>query len=522
MDILTVEEIKRVEERENQIGTRFIRLMENAGAACARRIMKHANDYFYHMDEKPSVCVVCGAGKNGGDGFVIARKLCEEGFPVSVVLMPGAPKAEDAIEMYSKAYDLGIKFYTYDGTSSESSLSAEHEIDSADILVDCIFGFGFHGEPDVIAGSMFHLVNTSPALVFAVDVPSGINANNGEAGGEHVVADITLAITSLKPGHVYGEGKRSSGEIEIVDIGMSDEAFEGCNPKFFSVDDTEDGMLLPYRDDDAHKNDFGHVLFICGSRNMPGAGKLSSSAAVYTGAGLVTVAFPESAYPAFASGMSEIMLCPLPETEDGKLSTSAVPELSSLMKKASVIVLGCGLGQGDEVDEVVAFVIRNASCPLVLDADGLNSVSKNMEVLKDALSSVIVTPHPGEMKRLLGKDISDSLYERIEDMKALANEYNLTVLLKGPTTLVVTKNNEKIYMNRTGNSGLAKGGSGDVLSGIIGGLLAQSLESFSAAYMGAYMHGLAADVVAKKYSKNGMVASDIFEGIRFIYKENDL
>lgn len=521
MDILTVDEIKQVEERENEIGTRFIRLMENAGAACARRVLKYAKEYFPNEDGEVSVCVVCGAGKNGGDGFVIARKLCEAGLHVSVVLLPGAPKAADAIEMYGKAYDLGIKFYTYDGSSNEISLKAESEIDGVDIIVDCIFGFGFHGEPDVIAGSAFHLINTSPALVIAIDVPSGLNVNTGEVGGEHVNADITLAITCLKPGHIYGEGKRCSGQIEIVDIGILEESFEACRPKLFTIDETEDGMLLPYRDEDAHKNDFGHVLLICGSRCMPGAGRLSSAAAIYIGAGLVTAAFPESAYPAFASGIPEVMLCPLPETPDGTLSASAVAVIAEKMKKATVIVLGCGLGQGEEVDEVVAYVIRNSACPIVLDADGLNSVAKNVGILKEANSSVIITPHPGEMQRLIKEPVPEGFYDRIQMVQNFAKEYNLTVLLKGPTTIVASAKSEKIYLNTTGNSGLAKAGSGDVLSGIIGGLLSQNLDAFSAAFMGSYIHGLSADIVSKKYSKNGMTASDLFEGIRLIYNEND-
>lgn len=509
MKVYSVDEIRFVEEKEDEIGTRFIRLMENAGAASAKRIEKY-------IDSSANVCIVCGRGKNGGDGFVIARKLHEKGYGVTVVLAGGTPTASDALEMYRKLDSFAINIYRFD----KEQTSCEKAIANANLLVDCVFGIGFHGEAESPYSEVFEWMNFSPAPIVAIDVPSGVDSDTGEACEMAVYANITLAISTLKPAHVLLPAREHCGDINVVNIGISDEALESVSPRLETLDFDEVKELILSRPIDCHKNDFGHVLCICGSRNMPGAACLASGAACVAGAGLTTVAFPESAYASLASGMKEVMLLPLPDI-DGKLAATVecISALHSYMEKASAIVIGPGIGQGSDVTEVVFDVIRNAACPVVVDADAITAISTDLSILKEARSEIIITPHPGEMSRLSGLTVSEIEGGREGLAEEFAKAHKITVLLKGTATVVASHLTDKIYINRTGTPALAKGGSGDVLSGIIASLIAQGHSPFESAKLGAYLHGYAASIASKNSGIASMVASDLYTGIREAYKE---
>lgn len=511
MKIYTTDEIRFVEERENEIGIPFIRLMENAGAACAKRIGKY-------IKRDNTVCVVCGKGKNGGDGFVIARKLVEAGAHVTIVLAQGAPLATDALEMYHKVDSMIVDIIRYDWDPE----GAADAIASADILVDCIFGIGFHGEPDEVCSEVFKLINTSTAFVVAVDVPSGVNTDTGEACKYAVCADVTLAITTLKPAHVFFPARELCGQVTVLNIGISLEALSSVSPRLKSLSLSEVSDMLPERAVTAHKNDFGHVLCIAGSRNMPGAACLCSGAACVAGAGLTTVAFPESAYASLASGFKEVMLLPLP-CIDGKLAATVecISLLQTYMAKASVIVIGPGLSATEDVKEVVFSVLRSAKCPVVVDADGINVLASDLSILDEVSVPVVLTPHPGEMSRLTGLTVAEIEANREGIAEEFSKRHNVTVLLKGAATVVATYDDETVYINNSGNAALATGGSGDVLSGIIGALIAQGLSAFDAACAGAFIHGNAAEIVSEDTSVAGMVASDLYAGIRKTYISMD-
>lgn len=509
MKIYTADEIRFVEERENEIGMEFLRLMENAGAACAKKVEKF-------VKKDTVVCVVCGKGKNGGDGFVIARKLVEEGIKVKVVLAQGAPLATDAIEMYHKVDVLSVDVVRYDW---DKNLALE-AISSADVIVDCIFGIGFHGEPDDDCAEVFKMINCSTATVISVDVPSGVDTDTGAACKYAVCADYTLAITTLKPAHVLFPAREKCGKVYVLDIGISEAALSSVSPRLETLSMDELGALLPSRSISAHKNDFGHVLCICGSKNMPGAACLCSGAACVAGAGLTTVAFPESAYASLASHMREVILVPLPEI-DGKLAATfeCMSQLSVFIQKASAIVIGPGLGQSEDVTELVQSVLKTAKCPVVIDADGLNAIASDLDVLKGLSIPVVITPHPGEMGRLTGLSVAEIEENREGIASEFAKHHNVTVLLKGAATVVASPVTEAVYINTTGNVALAKGGSGDVLAGIIGSLIAQGLNEYDAACCGAFIHGHASDVVIGDTSVAGLLASDLFSGIRKTYLE---
>lgn len=512
MKIYTADEIRFVEERENEIGMEFLRLMENAGAACAKRVEKF-------VKKESSVVIVCGKGKNGGDGFVIARKLAEVGIRIKVVLAQGAPLAHDAIEMYHKVDPSLVEIIRFDWDAD----LAENAIENADIIVDCIFGIGFHGEPDSACEEVFKLINCSTATVIAVDVPSGVDTDTGYACKYAVSADVTLAITTLKPAHVLFPAREKCGKIFVLDIGISEESLSSVSPRLETLNMEELFETLPNRDLKAHKNDFGHVLCIAGSRNMPGAACLCSGAACVAGAGLTTVAFPESAYASLATNMREIMLLPLPEI-DGKLAATVqcMSALHPYISKADAVVIGPGLGQSEDVTELVFEVLKLAKCPVVIDADGLNAIAEDLSVLKGVSAPLVITPHPGEMSRLTGLTVSEIEENREGIAEEFAKHHGVTVLLKGPATVVASPITEDVYINTTGNVALAKGGSGDVLAGIIGSLLAQGLVPYDAACCGAFIHGHAADVVIGDTSVAGLRASDLYEGVKRTYLELEM
>ena len=491
MRVYTADEIRFVEERENETGMQFIRLMENAGSACAKRIEKF-------VKKGSNVCVVCGKGKNGGDGFVIARKLVEEGIRVQIVLAQGAPVATDALEMYHKVDSMIVDIVRFDW-DPELALSA---ISSSDIIVDCVFGIGFHGEPDEACGEVFRAINMSTATVIAVDVPSGVETDTAAACEDAVCADVTLAITTLKPAHVLFPARELCGKVSVLDIGISREALESVSPRLEAFDSLEVSRILPDRSPDAHKNDFGHVLCICGSVNMPGAACLCSGAACVAGAGLTTLAIPQSAYAAVGCRMREVMLVPLPDI-DGKLAATVecISMLSTYIQKASVIVMGPGLGQSDDVTELVSTVLRSAKCPVVLDADALNAIAADLSVLSGLSVPVVITPHPGEMQRLSSEP------------QEMAEKYHVVVVLKGHHTRIYVPKGQAItvYENTLhGNAGMAVGGSGDVLTGIILSLMAQHYTAEEAAVVGVWIHALAADLaLTSGNSEESLLPSDI-------------
>ncbi len=503
MIILTADEIRKVEEYEAKNGIDFLRLMENAGSACAKTIGDRIKEK-YGAVEGRKVCVVCGKGKNGGDGFVIARKLHQSGAKVTVVLAAGMPAAGDAVTMFGRLDTFNIKTLKY-GFDKPEALKA---ISDADAVVDCIFGIGFYGEANPVLSEVFGAVSESMGYKVSVDIPSGAETDTGDVAGVCVRADETIAITCLKPAHVLKPAAEYCGRVTVVKIGISQESMDCVEPKLLCEGEDEIASSFLRRNTLAHKNDFGHVLCICGSRNMPGAAVLSVTGAVRAGAGLVTAAFPSGAYNAIAPHLTEPLLLPLGDEKRKRVSIEDLDALRENMKKTSAILIGCGLGRSPESDALVYEIIKSSSCPVIIDADGINAVSDNINVLKEAAAPVILTPHPGEMARLLKTTVKDVSAHRYEYAENFAREYSAVVVLKSANTLV-TDGRGKIYINRTGNDGMAKGGCGDLLAGITASHVAQGMSPLDAAVTAVYVHSAAGDAAAKRYSKHGMTPSDM-------------
>lgn len=500
MIVTTADEIRAIEEMENRVGTDFLTLMERAGTGCAERIMA------WYPKETGPVAVLCGSGKNGGDGYVIARTLHKKGYDVAAVAAFGDPKAADAVENRRRADDLGVPTLPW-GTE------AKQRVQEAAVLVDCLFGIGFRGAANEAQAEVFEAMNASPAAVVSIDVPSGVVTDTGEVLGSAVRADQTLAISTLKPLHTLYPAREYCGEIAMLDIGLLPESLGCVTPTLRALDDREAAALLPRRVRTAHKNDAGHMLSVCGSYRMPGAACLCAAAALRAGAGLVTAACPASAYPTISAHLTESMYLPLPESSDGTLSAEALPALREALTRATVLVAGPGLGQSEELTELLAGLLSELTIPAVLDADALNALAKRPEALRDCAAPLVLTPHPGEMARLTGTPVATIEADRRAAARALADDLGLTVLLKGADTIVATAGSDTVFVNTTGNEGLAKGGSGDTLSGILAAFLAQGMAPAEAAAAAAFYHGKAAEHCARTMALRSICASDLIAAL---------
>ncbi len=497
--ILTSKQMFAAETSAVERGISFTQLMENAGTACAEIII----DEYGIRTQTKNILVVCGKGKNGGDGFVIARKLCESGCKVTVLLALGAPKAEDAVYMFSQL-----------DTEKIAVIQKDIDTDSlncADIIVDCIFGTGFSGSIDGELAELCKKINAAKGEKISIDVPSGINCDKPEITGAYIKADTTIAISALKKLHILKPANDACGKVIIADIGITDNDFEALGTDaFVTYDDADISALLPARPAVSNKGTFGHALSICGSKNMQGAAVLAASGALRMGAGLVTASFPDAAYAAIAPKLTEPLMLPLPSNTQGTFAVAALPALLESAKKASAVLIGCGLGVNADTTEIVYEIIKNCKKPIIIDADGINLVAKNIDILKEASAPVILTPHPGEMSRLCGKEIAEILADPVGIAKKFSQNFGITLVLKGANTVVCnTADLHPIYINRTGNTSLAKGGSGDLLAGMMLSLLAQGVSPVNAARVAVYLHGKVAATAAQKLSPRGLLPSDL-------------
>lgn len=513
MRLLTSDEMKQVEQHAARYGLAYQRMMENAGSACVRNIRN-----IIEVDDKPqkrNVVVVCGKGNNGGDGFVIARKLDENGYNAVVVLAAGYPKSQEATYMYKLVLDSSIPTVWYESDKAK----ALQTIRNADVVVDAVYGFSFYGNLTDDMTELFDEMTRAPGVKFAIDVPSGVYCDSGYHDPHCFCADYTIAISALKPAHILHPASDCCGDIIIANIRIPEDSFQLVKDSLYTYNKTEIRNLFPVRSATAHKGSFGHVLCICGSRRTVGAGILSASAALRSGVGLVTIAFPQSIFIPVATNVTEALMMPLPENSKGTLSADCIDELVASLDKFDAIVIGCGLGVNEDTAKVLSAVIENAKVPVVIDADGINILAKDISMLHRALGKIIITPHPKEMSGLINAPIDIIQSDRAGCARVFAEKFGVYVVLKGANTVVAQPESRKAYVNASGNNGLSKGGSGDVLAGILGGMLSQNFETMDALAAGVYVHGYAADVLADKMSKSGMLPGDVIKELAYCLSE---
>lgn len=498
MKLWTGKTIKQAEDLAAQKGMTHLRMMENAGSAAAKVIRDQ------YSVAGTAVTVLAGKGNNGGDGLVVARKLCEAGAMVRVILCCGAPSSDDAQEMLGRCRNLDITFCDYTVDEQQAALLLK----TSDVIVDAVFGTGFHGAPPAELETLFTFVNSLPAPVVALDMPSGANADTGEVASACVRADCTVSFSGKKAGQVQYPAAEYVGHVLTVEIGLPADSQNSVLTHMHEVEKAMAFSSFPKRPANSHKGTFGTAALFCGSRGMAGAAVLSAKSALRCGAGLVRLSLPEEIYPIAASQLTEAVLSPLLQTKSGTFSRSALERALQTAKSATACLVGCGLGENPETEGFVQYFLENCETPMVLDADGINSLRGNITILKAVKAPLVLTPHPGEMSRLIGKPVKEINADRVGIALRLAEETGAVVVLKGAATVTACPAGEA-FINPTGNSGMAKGGSGDVLAGMIVSFMAQGMSAASASVCGVYLHGLAGDRAASRLSRRGMLPSDM-------------
>ena len=476
-------------------------LMENAGRACSDLFANKFSKYF-----PGPVLILAGRGNNGGDGYVMARILAERGWRVTTLVLGEEELISgDAKVMLNiiRQMELSVSF-----VPDVSTLEKHFTAAAPDLIIDAIFGTGLNSDVRGLQAEAINLINKSTAAVFAVDIPSGVDGSTGRVCGLAVKADLTVTFDHAKIGHGSQPGALYAGELTVVDIGIPLTGRPEFSSKVHLLDESEAQFLLPDRSSVGHKGQFGHLLVVAGSPGKTGAAALAGNAAVRSGCGLVTVATPATVHDIIEVKLTEAMSCPLADQE-GLLSLKAQESIEQLLSERQALAIGPGLGQSPELIKLIKSLIISATVPMVIDADGLNLLAGQLECLQERRQQpIVLTPHPGEMARLTGLSVKEVEADRFEVAQNFASKYGVVLLLKGARTLIAAPDG-RVNINSTGNDGLASGGSGDVLTGLIGGLLAQGLDGFSAATLGAWLHGQAAELVADLQGTAGMAASDL-------------
>lgn len=461
----------------------FGQLMEDAADALFDYIAaSHANL------SGMTATVLCGKGNNGGDGRILCRRM---------------------LEAAANAFVIDIT-----GDLSENDLSDEklQEIFSkSDIIIDAVFGTGFRGKLPVHVSRIFRIANGAniTAKRIAVDVPSGVNANDGTADTDAFMADETLTFEFIKRGLVSYPGAEYAGKIAVLSIGFPEDTrklAEHSADKAILLSEEFIKNIFPRRKKNTNKGDFGKLLAICGSENMTGAAYLSAMGALRTGVGLLYLAAPEKIIPVLQTKLNEPVFMPLRFVESEKAAT--VKMLGENINLYDAVLFGCGVGRGTEVFEILDGAVKNHAKTIIFDADGINALCGNIDILSAINAEKILTPHPGEMARLCGVTPRDIQSDRINIAVDFAKKYKCTLVLKGALT-VIAESCGDIYINPTGNPGMAKGGSGDVLTGMIASYAAQGISAAYAACLGVYLHGLAGDIAKSRTSESGMLPSDL-------------
>ncbi len=504
MRLVTPLEMMKLEDLTNQSGVTYEAMMDHAGSGLAVHIARIAAE-----QGKSEVLFLCGNGNNGGDCFVAAAKLAKQ-FTVTVCMIAGIPKTRTAY----------TKFKQLKGVSILSDPDKIREaVRSASVIVDGMYGIGFRGELSPQIRELSELITEAgDKLCIAVDIPSGGSGLNGTAAEGTLHCAVTVTFGAAKVGMFIPPLAEHCGAIYFVEIGIPDEAFQQLGYPVTHLAESEIRKLLPSRPVNTHKGMFGTLLTVAGCRNMPGAAMLAMQAALRTGVGLSVLASEEGVCRMLVSQSPEAMMLPLPTDAAGKLTPQALPAILDNAKTASAVLIGCGLGLTDNTKQLVTGLLTQLTCPIILDADGLNAIASSIDILRKAKAPVILTPHPGEMARLMHSSVAEIQKDRINVAKRFAARFpNTVVVLKGAGTVIATA--EHASVNTTGNSGMSKGGSGDVLAGIIAGLTAQHIPPEDAAKIGVFLHGLAGDCAAAECSRRAMLPSDIIRQLPLLFGE---
>ena len=494
----------------NNYSVPSLELMENAGRRTVEVIIDRYGDPLGKQ-----VAIFVGPGNNGGDGLVIARLLAARlARPVVFLLIPSDKLKGDSAHNYSILRELPVEIIEMTGEKNLHEAAAK--LANCRIVVDGIFGTGLTREITGIFAGAIRIINEVACPVVAVDIPSGINTDSGDPLGICVQADITVTFGQAKIGQVIHPGRECTGFLEVVDIGIPEKAVSEADIRLELLENKV-GKWLPVRVPTSHKGSFGHLLIVAGSIGKTGAALLCGSGGLRSGTGLVTLCIPYELNNIIESGLWEAMTVPLQSAAQGILSIEDYTVIRESLQGKQALVVGPGIGTAKETAELIEKLYCEVEAPLLVDADGLNILAAEPTLLNKAPGQRILTPHPGEMARLTGLTTSVILKNRLEVTKEFATKHNVHVVLKGADTLVCDPNGN-MAINPTGNPGMAAGGMGDVLAGLIGGFLAQGLSPWKACCLGVYSHGLAGDRLAEQTSA-GYLASELADQIPFVLED---
>ena len=482
-------------------------LMENAGRG-ATEVISNAFPDLPNM----KIAIVAGKGNNGGDGFVIARCLMNRGMSVKIYLLADPKVLRGDAEINFQIFQR-MKGEVIPVPSSKDYQKVKKELEKFDLLIDAIFGTGLDAEVRGYYREVIDHINTLQKPIIAIDIPSGLDANTGKPLGTAIRASLTVTFALPKVGHLTPPGPDYVGEVKLVDIGYPRKLVEDEKIQTHLIEKEETrGWLSTPRRLDTHKGDYGHLLVIAGSVGKTGAAAMACEAALRVGAGLVTLAIPKSLNAIMETKLTEVMTEPLPETPQQTLSLRAFNSILRLCENKKAVIIGPGVGKLKETQSLILRLIRTLHLPIIIDADGLTALATQPKILPVPNRSLILTPHPGEMARLIRSTPKDVQNDRIGITRSYSQSQHVHVVLKGYRTLIATPKGE-VFINPTGNPGMASGGTGDVLTGMIGGFVCQGYDILQSLQMAVYLHGLAGDAVALELGEKSLIATDIIHKI---------
>lgn len=505
MRLVTGDEMKEIDGLAIKTGLPGPVLMENAGrqvAAIARKMI---------AGREGDILILCGTGNNGGDGFVAARYLADQGYRIKVLVLGKKPQSDEAKLHLSLIENLGLDIAFVE---NKETLFQYIEDDYL-LVIDALLGTGLQGEIKGLPAAGIEFINSCSAPVLSVDIPSGIDSDSGRVLGGAVRADHTVTFAWPKIGNIVSPGYFYNGNLHVVDIGIPRQISQKIASYGKTLDFTYIQGLLPKRSPAAHKGSCGKILIIGGSSGMSGAPILAAKAALKSGAGFVAAGIPAVIADVFATAAIECIYTPLPSDNAGFVTQGALEVLLDMLPRFDAVVLGPGLGRSRYIKELIKILVIDGSVSLLIDADGLNGL--NPEDLRRRQANTVLTPHYGEMSRLMRVPLATIAAAPLDAARSFAKEYGVTVVLKGPRSIIASPGGP-FYVNTTGNPGMATAGSGDVLVGIMAGLVGQMEDFFQACLLATYLHGFAGDLAQKKHTIFSMTAENIIEALPQTFK----
>jgi hydroxyethylthiazole kinase-like uncharacterized protein yjeF len=506
MLVVTAEQMRELDRQTiQQYGVPSLTLMERAGAGIAQAILER-----FSANAKKGVLIVAGKGNNGGDGFVVARLLKKKRIPCEIALLARQDELSTDAAHNLRAF-LKLKGKVTEIAAIKLDLLSQ-KLSKNGLIVDAILGTGMKNDVRGLFADAITLINAAGLPIVAVDIPSGLDTDKGTPLGVAVQAEMTVALGNPKLGEVIYPGLNFVGDLVVVDIGIDPRALAMVTRRTDLLEREEIGWLVPRRAADSHKGTYGHLVVIAGSRGKTGAAILACRAAMRAGAGLVTLAAPRSLNTIFAASLVEVMTEPLRDNDAEEAEPLSDIEWQSLLTRKNAVLFGPGIGVNAGAQNMLHWLLRHLTVPWVIDADGLNLLAMDLGRLRHAKIAPILTPHPGEMARLIGKETAAVNADRVGIARAFALEHHCHVVLKGARSVIASADGQ-VSINPTGNPGMASGGMGDVLAGILTALLGQGLSSADAMKLGVFLHGSVGDQVAQSQGEIGLIASDIIDGL---------